>query len=159
MAENKDAVHAALQNIPGFVGVDPDSYTRTRLGGLTNLVYRIETDIQALIVRIPGAGTEGYINRQIELHNARAAARAGVSAQVLWADGATGVMISQSLDPITTMTPELFKSRKGSATRAGKVLAGLHNSGETFQFRFELFSMISEYLAILATKDTNLPDG
>ena len=159
MPENKDAVHAALQNLPPFAGVEPDSYKRTRLGGLTNLVYRIETDAQTLIVRIPGAGTEDYIDRKIELHNARAAARAGVSAEVLWADGATGVMISQSLDPIITMTPDLFRTRKGTATRAGNALATLHNSGEEFQFRFELFSMISDYLGILAGKDTDLPEG
>ena len=159
MTENKDAIHQALQNLPQFSGVDPDSYKRTRLGGLTNLVYRIETATQTLILRIPGDGTDAYIDRKIELHNARAAANAGISADVIWADGDTGVMISQSLDPITTMTPALFQSRKGAATRAGKALAGLHNSGELFQFRFELFTMIADYLAILATRDTPLPDG
>jgi len=159
MPDNKHAIHEALQNLPRFAGTSPDSYKRTRLGGLTNLVYRVETDDETLIVRIPGAGTDAYIDRKIELHNARAADRAGISAQILWADGDTGVMISQSLDPITTMTPALFQFRSGAASRAGKVLAGLHNSGETFQFRFELFTMIAEYLAILATKDTTLPDG
>lgn len=163
MPENKEAVHAALQNLPQFSGVGPDDYKRTRLGGLTNLVYRVEaqaeTQAETLIVRIPGAGTEAYIDRETELHNARAAADAGISAEVLWADGSSGVMIAKSLDPITTMTPGLFKSRTGSAARAGKALAGLHNSGETFLFRFELFAMISDYLEILATKDTNLPDG
>jgi len=159
MPENKQAVHEALVNLPRFAGVDPDSYKRTRLGGLTNLVYRVETPDETLIVRIPGAGTDAYIDREVELHNARAAANAGISAKVLWADGASGVMISKSLDPITTMTPDLFKTREGAAARAGKALAELHNSGETFQFRFELFAMISEYLDILATKDTDLPEG
>ena len=159
MPENKAAVHAALQNLAQFQGVDPDSYRRTRLGGLTNLVYRVETASEALIVRIPGAGTGDYIDRVVELHNARAAARVGVSAQVIWADGDSGVMISQCLDPITTMTPDLFRSRKGAPARAGKALARLHRSGEVFQFRFELFSMIDDYLGILATKDTELPQG
>ena len=43
--------------------------------------------------------------------------------------------------------------------RAGKALAKLHNSGETFDFRFELFTMIEDYLKVLSTKDVNLPDG
>ncbi len=159
MTDTKDDVHEALQNLPRFAGRDPDSYERTRLGGLTNLVYRIAAPDETLIVRIPGAGTADYIDRAVELHNARAAADAGVSAQVIWGDGKRGVMISQCLDPITTMTPELFKSRAGSALRAGRALARLHGSGETFQFRFELFAMISEYLDILATRDTDLPEG
>ena len=159
MPENKDAIHAALLNLPEMSGATPDDYTATRLGGLTNLVYRVELKGQTLIVRIPGPGTEDYIDRAIELHNATAAARAGVSAEVIWADGATGVMIAKSLDPITTMTPALFKSRTGSPARAGAALAMLHNSGETFEFRFELFAMIDDYLNILAGKDTQLPDG
>jgi len=159
MTDNKYAIHVALQNMSQMAGVAPESYKTTRLGGLTNLVYRVETDSETLIVRIPGAGTGDYIDRKVELHNARIAARAGISAEILWADGGTGVMIAQCLDPITTMTPALFQIRTGAAARAGIALAGLHNSSEDFQFRFELFAMIDDYLAILATKDIDLPGG
>ncbi len=112
-----------------------------------------------MVVRIPGAGTEEYIDRAVELHNAHVAARAGVSAEVLWADAKSGVMIAQSLDPITTMTPDLFTSIEGAPARAGIAFAKLHNCGEAFEFRFELFAMIDEYLGILSGKETNLPDG
>lgn len=159
MPEHTKAVHAAISNLPQMAGIGPDDFTATRLGGLTNLVYRVEAAGKAVIVRIPGAGTEDYIDREVEVHNARAAAKAGVSARVLWADAATGVMISESLDPIATMTPDLFRSRQGSASRAGDALARLHRSGEEFRFRFELFAMIDQYLAVLAGKDTTLPDG
>ena len=158
MPENKQAVHEALQNLPRFRGVGIDSYTATRLGGLTNLVYRIETNHEKLIVRIPGEGTSDYIDRATELHNARAAQAAGVSPEILLADGESGVMISRCIEA-ETMTGADFKSRKGSPARAGAALARLHNSGQEFRFRFELFSMIDDYLKILAGKDTNLPDG
>ncbi len=159
MAENMDAVLAALRNLPELAGIGPGDIAATRLGGLTNLVYRVEVQGRKLIVRIPGAGTEDYIDRSVELTNARAAARAGVSPEVLWADAATGVMISDCLDPITTMTPDLFRARAGSPARAGKALAKLHNSGEVFEFRFELFAMIDDYLKVLSGKKCDLPDG
>jgi thiamine kinase-like enzyme len=57
------------------------------------------------------------------------------------------------------MTPALFESRVGSVTRAGEALAKLHGSGQVFEFRFELFSMIDDYLRILSTKNAQLPDG
>ena len=112
-----------------------------------------------IVVRIPGEGTEDYINRATELTNATAAWRAGISPEVIWADVKTGVMISRAIDGIETMTPALFSTRLGSPTRAGKALAKLHNSGETFDFRFELFTMIEDYLKVLSTKDVKLPDG
>lgn len=159
MPENQSAILAALKNLPRFSNLTPDAFTATRLGGLTNLVYRIETLDEKIIVRIPGAGTDDYIDRRVELHNALAAARSGISAEILWANGDTGVMISRCIDPSVTMTPDLFASRSGAAARAGTALSQLHNSGEKFEFRFELFAMIDEYLALLAGKDTKLPDG
>ncbi len=159
MTENTEAVLKALRNLPELADIGPQDISKTRLGGLTNLVFRVETGDRKLIVRIPGAGTEDYIDRAVELTNARAAARAGVSPEVLWADAKTGVMISRCLDPVTTMTPELFRTRPGSCARAGKALAKLHNSGKTFDFQFELFAMIDDYLRVLSGKDTALPDG
>ncbi|PLS22957.1 choline kinase family protein [Neptunicoccus cionae] len=158
MTDNRDKVLAALREAPQFNHVQQvDSITR--LGGMTNLVYRVEFDGSSVIVRIPGEGTEDYIDRAVEKHNAKAAARAGVSPEVLLARSETGLMITRTVPDIETMTPALFQSRKGAPARAGKALAKLHGSGETFQFRFELFSMIDDYLKILATKDVDLPEG
>ena len=157
--EHTATVLSALSNAPGFETIKAKECKITRLGGLTNLVHLVETKDANIIVRIPGEGTENYINRATELTNATAAWRAGISAEVIWADVKTGVMISRAIDGIETMTPTLFRTRSGSPMRAGKALAKLHNSGETFDFRFELFTMIEDYLKVLSTKDVNLPDG
>lgn len=159
MSDHTQRVMAQLQNLPAFAGLEETECEITRLGGLTNLVFRVDGRGESVIVRIPGEGTEEYIDRAIELANAEAAYRAGVSPEVLWADAATGVMITRTVPDITTMTPANFKSIDGSAGRAGAALARLHNSGETFQFRFELFAMIDDYLKVLSTRDVVLPDG
>ena len=159
MSSNQNAVHQALQNLPHLESIEQKDYTVTRLGGLTNLVYRVETVDEKLIVRIPGEGTSEFIDRAVELHNATAAEKAGMSAPILWADAKSGVMISRCIENIVTMSPDLFKSRKGSVERAGKCLSQLHQSGFEFKFRFDLFSVIEDYLKILSTKDMQLPDG
>lgn len=148
----------ALRLVPGFQGVT-QADAITRLGGLTNLVHRVDIGQRSVIVRIPGAGTEAYIDRAVEAHNAQAAAHAGVSPELLLADPSTGVMVTRTVPGIQTMTPALFRSRKGSPARAGKALATLHGSGERFDFRFELFAKIDEYLAVLSTRDVDLPEG
>lgn len=158
MTQHEDQVLAALRKVPAFAGVKcVDAITR--LGGLTNLVHRVEMGDVSVIVRIPGDGTEDYIDRVVEAHNARAAAVAGVSPDVIYADPVTGLMVSETVQNIETMTPTLFKSRAGSPARAGTALAKLHQAGEVFQFRFEPFAMIDDYLKILSTKDVQLPDG
>ncbi len=43
--------------------------------------------------------------------------------------------------------------------RAAQVLKRMHTCGKEFRFRFELFSMIDDYLALLDGKGAALPDG
>lgn len=147
-----DEVRAALGAIPMLAG-----YTGPldRLGGLTNLVFKAGD----LCLRIPGKGTEEYINRANETVAAREAAKAGVSPEVLHAEAGTGVMVTRFIAGAVTMSPEKFRERPGSPARAGEAFRKLHNSGAVFPFRFELFAMIDDYLKVLSTKDVALPAG
>ncbi|SPH18457.1 Homoserine kinase [Defluviimonas aquaemixtae] len=151
MIDDKE-LQTAMSMIPALAGqTDPAE----RLGGLTNKVYRIGRHC----LRIPGAGTEEYIDRANEAVAARAAAAAGVSPKVVHADPTTGLMATEFIDDTVTMSPEAFKSRRGAPGRAGAAFAKLHASGADFPFRFELFAMIDDYLRILSGKDVALPEG
>ena len=154
-----EKVRVVLNRIPLLEGLVPGSMTCTRLGGLTNLVYRLDVGAERYVLRIPGEGTEDYIDRKVEGHNARVAADAGVSAEVLFFDDSDGLMLARHLDGCVTMSPESFKSRPGAPARAAAALKQLHSCGQAFRFRFELFKMIDEYLALLAKLETPLPDG
>ncbi|MCB2110867.1 MAG: phosphotransferase [Defluviimonas sp.] len=146
-----DLARAAIAAIPALAGAGAPE----RLGGLTNLVFRVGDHC----LRIPGKGTEDYIDRANEAVAAREAARAGVSPEVIHVDAATGVMVTRFIDGAATMSPEAFRSRAGAPARAGQAFARLHASGAVFPFRFELFAMIDDYLAILAGKEVALPEG
>lgn len=143
---------SALARIPLLSGVtDPP----LRLGGLTNRVYRVGP----WVLRLPGRGTEAYIDRGNEAAAAQMAALAGVSPEVTFVDPSSGLMVTRFVDGATTMTPEAFRSRAGSPARAGAVFARLHGSGAVFPFRFDLFAMIDDYLRVLAPMDVALPPG
>jgi hypothetical protein len=61
------------------------------MGGLTNAVFRAGD----AVLRLPGKGTEEYIDRANEAAAAHAAAAAGVSPEVLFVDPASGVMVTR----------------------------------------------------------------
>ncbi len=148
-----------LAGLELFAGIDERELSLTRLGGLTNLVFRIDHGPQHYVLRVPGKGTEEYINRVHEAKAARAAARVQVGPPVLHFDTQSGVMVSRLVDSAVTMTPANFHSRPGAPARAGAVMRRLHRSDAVFDFRFELFAMIDEYLRVLAGKETPLPSG
>ena len=148
-----DEVREAMRTIPGFGAVEEVE----RLGGLTNRVYRVRAGGEALVLRIPGEGTEAYIDREVEAVNARAAAAAGVSPEVLYVDPGRGLMLTRHVAG-RTMTPALFRE-PGAAGRAAAAFRQLHGSGARFEFRFELFAMIEEYLKVLRDLNATLPEG
>lgn len=154
-----EKLEAALARVPDLKDWPRGDYRVERLGGLTNLVYRLSRGGQDYILRLPGEGTEAYIDRAVEAHNAQAAADAGVSAEVIFSDRADGLMVTRFLSGSETMTPALFKTRPGSPARAGRALSRLHNSGKAFRFRFELFAMIDDYLGVLDKLGAELPEG
>ncbi len=145
-------LEAALAQVPGFTAFDGDP---VRLGGLTNRVFKVGE----FCLRLPGEGTEEYIDRANETVAAREAARAGVSPEVVYSDPSSGIMVTRFIGGAVTMSPEQFASRPGSPARAGEAFARLHRSGAEIPFRFELFSMIDNYLAVLSTKKVALPAG
>lgn len=153
-----ESARSTLRSIPA-VQHFADTAQVTRLGGLTNLVFRVEQGPNQLVLRLPGKGTEEYINRAHEAQAAAEAARCGVSPELLYADPATGIMLTRFVAGATTMSPEHFKTVRGAAARAGQVFRKLHSADAVFNFRFELFSMIDEYLKVLSTKDIELPAG
>jgi len=148
-----------LKRIPLLAGARAEAIATERLGGLTNRNYKIAIGPARYVLRIPGEKTADYINRKIESHNARVAAEAGVNAEVVFFDETDGLMLCRYLDGCISMTPELFHRRSGAPGRAALALRQIHRSGRQFEFRFELFNMIDEYLAVLAKLGTPLPDG
>jgi thiamine kinase-like enzyme len=153
------AARAAIATLDVFSGLDSKTLPIERQGGLTNLVYRVDTGTEVLCLRLPGKGTEEYIDRAVEAHNARAAAVTGVSPEVLYASGESGIMVSRFIDGFETMTPATFCTKPGAPARAARAFHQLHTSGQTFEFRFELFAMIDDYLNVLSTKIVAFPDG
>jgi len=158
--DERAKVLEVLAAIPGYERTRAGDFTLERQGGLTNQVYKLDFGgDRRLILRIPGKGTEAYIDRAVELHNARVAAAAGVSAEVLHGDAASGVMLTRCIDGIVTMSPQRFAERRGAPARAALALKRMHGCGKEFRFRFELFAMIDDYLAVLERQKAELPEG
>ncbi len=55
----------ALRRIPGYETAAAPSAVE-RLGGLTNRVYRLRGLDEETVLRLPGPGTEDYIDRKVE---------------------------------------------------------------------------------------------
>ena len=153
-ADDMAQARKVLLAIPGFETWKDAEICR--LGGLTNRVFRVVGE-RAVCLRLPGLGTEEYIDRRNEEVAARAAAAAGVSPSVLFADVATGLLVTEYCASAEPMTPAKFRLRSGAAHRAGATLRRLHQSDVRFTARFDVFEMMRGYLVLLSQKGAVLP--
>jgi thiamine kinase-like enzyme len=149
---------AAIAKLEFFRSEQPGDVIVTRLGGLTNKVFRVDCNSDSYVLRLPGPGTDDYIDRGLEAAALREAARAGIAPDLVFADAGSGVMVSQFLEA-RTMSPALFKSVPGAPARAGQILRKLHTSGAVFKHQFDLFGMMDEYLKALPGGQAQLPEG
>jgi len=147
---------AAMRRIPVLAGANPSS--AIRLGGLTNVNYRISNNGEEFVIRIPGIGTSEYINRKAEQVAAYSAATVGVNAEVLFFDVTDGLMLTRFVANSVTMTPDRFKDL-GAVARAGHALHDLHSKASKFSGDFKLFPAIDDYRELLQRKNAPLPDG
>ncbi len=145
-----------LGEIPLFDGQDVDRFEIERLGGLTNLNYRVRTPKDHLVVRLAGPGTSDYIDRAVEHHNASAASQAGVNAELLYFDRESGTMVTRYLENSTTMTIEGFRDL-GAPRRAAHPSRLLHQESDPFHCAFALSSQLDRYLAVLEKRNAPIP--
>ena len=143
-----DRVYAALARIQLLEGVSSEAITLERLGSLTNASYKIIHDGEAYVLRLPGKDTCDYIDREAEEHNARITAIAGVNSEVLYFDTKDGTMLSRFIEGVSTNRNEFIRAPLTPA-RVARVLRRVHSFGPIFRSRFNVFSMIDNYLGIL----------
>ena len=151
-------VYEALSEIDGFNELMSHTMTIERLGGLTNRNYKVNCERGSFVLRLAGEGTSDYIDRKAELFNASIASKAGVNAEIIHFDVETGTMICRYIDKARTMDIESLRN-VDALCRAGKAFRQLHDCGEDFQGRFELFEQIDQYLAVLNDLNAELPEG
>ena len=102
----------------------------TRLGGLTNCVFKVGLSGETLCLRLPGRGSASFVDRQREAHNARAAAAAGVAPDILHF-GDDGTMLTRFIagDPLN---PARLGEHPDALPRAAAALRRLDAAGEVW---------------------------
>ena len=134
--------------IQGLTGEECISLTPLS-GGVTNGSYLAQMQTHQYVIRIPGDGTNQYINRAHEVSNLQQASSLGCVPKIIHADGETGVIITQYLDQNLPMNradihnPEhlrLICERMGS----------VHCSGLRFGNEFNIVEQMRTYQQLLA---------
>ena len=113
-------------------------------GGLTNHSYYVAVGEGRYVLRLPGTGTDAYIDRAQEAHNAHVAARLGIAPDLVHADPGSGVCLTRRVDSGRVLDRHAFRD-PAMLERAIGLLARLHRSGADFRGEMALFPSLGRY--------------
>ncbi|MFT3731923.1 MAG: choline/ethanolamine kinase family protein [Hyphomicrobium sp.] len=157
-AERQQRARSIAASVIANGEIAPEDVAIQSLGGMTNRNYRVTLSGQSYVVRIPGEGTDEYMDRTGDELAGRITSDLGVNAPRLYYDLKSGVQITKFIENGKTMNSDLFKD-PGAIARAAKSFHKLHTSGQKFANRFDEKVIAQEYIDILKSKNARVPEG
>lgn len=113
-------------------------------GGMTNINYEVTIQNEQYIVRLPGLGTEQFINRHEEEKNLRLGTSLGINPEEIFFNAKTGLKITRLIPGARTLTIETTKKEEIMKAVA-YVFRTLHQSKLQMENDFKLVSLMDEY--------------
>jgi len=117
-----------------------------RLSGLTNRVFAVATTDSTVAVRLPGPGTDAYIDRRVELHNGRLMSQLGIGAKILHA--ANGALVTEFLTG-RVLAPAILRAEPDVLGQVARLVRRVHDSPEPFASVFDPSTVIAGHRARL----------
>jgi thiamine kinase-like enzyme len=142
--EAADAL-AVLALIPGLPpGGD---WHVERLASLTNRSFRVARGDAAFVLRLPGPGTQHYINRADEALNGAAVAAIGLAPELVYVEPSSGVMLTRYVAGASPLSPRSLEDPPVLAA-AVRLLRRLHESKLAFRGVMRLYPKLDAYLRL-----------
>jgi thiamine kinase-like enzyme/choline kinase len=128
------------------------------LGGLTNRNFKAVIDGDEYAVRVPGMGTEKYLNRFSEKVISEKVSMLGIHPDIVYFNEHTGLKIVEYVPNAETLNPKTGK-REDNLIMVADIFKRLHQSGEDFGEKFDVFEKINEYETVLKNANGTLLEG
>lgn len=125
-------------------------------GGTTNLSFSVVTNRGHYILRVPGEGTNKYINRINEKLNIEQVYKLGIVPEIIYFDPYTGVMVSKYIENSTPMTITDINDECNVKLIAAS-LVRVHNSLMRFTNEFDILLVQNEYKKLLKNMGSSIP--
>lgn len=126
-------------------------------GGLTNTSYKILSGDEIYVMRIPGVGTNEYIDRGIELNNMSKLNDLDIIPHIYYSNTDTGIIISKFIRNNRELNKDDLYNNE-LINQMNTSLAALHQSNRLFDDEFDIEVKIKEYQAVLKNMNCSYPD-
>jgi thiamine kinase-like enzyme len=149
---------ASVENIIGKVDIwnAAEVCYEPLSGGITNHNYLCRVENKKYVLRIPGAGTDTFINREHELSSSIAAAEAGVSPEILCVVKPENAVVIPFIEG-EVLHPDTVTADNENIVKIVSTVRQVHEKA-VFQAETNVFDMTRKYIRMARDVDAFFPD-
>ncbi len=129
-----------------------------QIGGMTNRNFKVSFAGGTYVLRIPGNGTDGMVERKNEEVNTMLSYRMNISPEILYFNEDTGIKLTRFIDGAETLTSATIQ-RYENLVQIADIFRTLHNSAVRMNNDFNVFREIHSYEQLLKNAGAKMYDG
>lgn len=145
-----------LQQI--FAEAKPSDFVINRVGGMSNFNYKVQYLEKSYVLRIPGNGAEGMVERENEELNSMLAQTMGIHPTIEYFNRKTGVKLVDYIENAETLN-SISIQNKDNLQQIATIYRTLHNSRVRERNDFNIFHEIDKYNFLMEKTGAKMYDG
>ena len=131
-----------LQQI--FPEAAPTDFSIDRVGGMSNFNYKVLFGNKSYVLRIPGNGADGMVERENEELNSMLAQKMGIHPTIEYFNRKTGIKLVDYIENAETLNPTSIQEAS-NLKQIAAIYRTLHNSRVRERNDFNIFHEIDKY--------------
>ena len=141
-----------------FPGKDVSQAEIIQIGGMSNKNFRVNFEGKSYVLRVPGPGSEGMVERTNEEFNAIEGCRMGVNPEIKYFNSKTGIKLADFVDNAETLNAGTIQ-RHDNLRKIADIYHQVHDSHVRLKNEFNIFQEIEKYDKLIIKERAVMYEG
>lgn len=129
-----------------------------QIGGMSNKNFKVTLDFGIYVLRVPGNGSDGMVERTNEEFNALEACRLGVNPEIRYFNPTTGIKLADFIENAETLNAATVQ-RHDNMRKIAAIYRKVHDSKIRLKNEFNIFKEIEKYDGLIEKAGASMYDG
>ena len=129
-----------------------------QIGGMSNKNFRVNFEGKSYVLRVPGNGSDGMVERTNEEFNAIESCKMGVNPAIRYFNAKTGIKLADFVENAETLNAATIQ-RHDNMRKIAKIYHTVHNSHIRLKNEFNIFQEIEKYDVLMERAGARMYEG
>lgn len=129
-----------------------------QIGGMSNKNFRVNFEGKSYVLRVPGPGSEGMVDRSTEEFNAMEGCRMGVNPEIRYFNAKTGIKLADFVENAETLNSGTIQ-RHENLRKIAEIYHRVHDSHVRLRNEFCVFQEIEKYDKLIKKANAVMYEG